>query len=267
MTDALRLYGRLVAVSLRAQMQYRASFLMAAAGHFLITVLDFFALWALFARFGSLPGWTLPEVAVLYGMINVSFAIAEAGARSFDTFGHMVRDGEFDRVLLRPRSTVLQLAGRELQLMRLGRLSQGLLVLLWALTQLPTPPGPAQLVLLLAAIGGGACLFAGLFVLQATMAFWTVETLELVNTVTYGGVETGQYPLSIYGRWFRWFFTIVVPLAGANYLPGLAILARPIPGGWPGLLCWLAPLSGVAFLAIALQAWRFGVRHYLSTGS
>ncbi len=29
----------------------------------------------------------------------------------------------------------------------------------------------------------------------------------------------------------------------------------------------LAPTLGVVFLAVSLQVWRFGVRHYRSTGS
>src|ERR671928_195342 len=80
-----------------------------------------------------------------------------------------------------------------------------------------------------AAILGGACLFYGLFVLQATLSFWTVETLEIMNTVTYGGTETGQYPLTIYRPWFRLFFTFVVPLVCLNYLPANALLDRPDP--------------------------------------
>ena len=58
--DNLRLYFRLLGVSLRGQMQYRASFLMLAAGQFLITGMEFVGIWALFDRFGSLRGWSLP---------------------------------------------------------------------------------------------------------------------------------------------------------------------------------------------------------------
>ena len=114
---------------------------------------------------------------------------------------------------------------------------------------------------------GGTCLFSGLFVLQATLAFWTIDTLEIMNTVTYGGVETTQYPLSIYRGWFRRFFTFVVPLACVNYFPALAILDRPDPLGTPLWFQWLSPALGGLFLVVALQIWKLGVRHYRSTGS
>ncbi|MHC4788852.1 MAG: ABC transporter permease [Planctomycetota bacterium] len=267
MANSLRLYLAYAGTSLRAQMQYRASFVVFALSHFLVTGVEFLGIWALFDRFGSLQEWSLAEVALFYGMVSVAFATAEAVARGFDTFPGMVRSGEFDRVLLRPRTAALQIMGRELQLMRIGRFSQGVIVLLWAAGALEVAWTLPRIALAFGAVAGGACLFSGIFVLQATMAFWTVETLEVVNTVTYGGVEAAQFPLTIYKPWFRRFFTFVVPLATINYFPAHAILGRTDPLGTPALFHWCAPAIGAIFLLVCLQAWRFGVRHYRSTGS
>jgi hypothetical protein len=119
--------------------------------------------------------------------------------------------GDFDHLLLRPRSTALQLAGQELTLRRVGRLLQGLFVFVWANHHLEIVWSVSKVALFTGAIFGGACLFVGLLVIQATIAFWTIESLELMNTMTYGGVQTAQYPLSIYRSWFRKLFTYVVP--------------------------------------------------------
>lgn len=267
MVDATRLYLRYLAASIRSQMQYRASFIMLALGHFMTTGVEFLALWAVFDRFGSLRGWTLAEIALFYGMISIAFASAECLARGFDTFGDLIKSGEFDRILLRPRSAALQVAGREAQLMRIGRFLQGLIVLLWAASALGVRWTAPRVALAIVSVIGGTCLFVGLFVLQATMAFWTTESLEIWNTVTYGGVETAQYPISVYRPWFRGVFTFVVPLAAVTYFPALAILERADALGSPVWFQWLAPLIGIAFLVAALQVWRIGVRHYHSTGS
>ena len=64
----------------------------------------------------------------------------------------------------------------------------------------------------------------GLFSVQATMSIWTVQTLEVWAAATYGGVQASQYPLSIYDRWFRRFFTFLIPLAAASYFPVVAAL-------------------------------------------
>jgi ABC-2 type transport system permease protein len=267
MVDSLRLYFRYLGVSVRGQMQYRASFFMLAAGHFVTTGVEFLGVWALFARFGSLRGWRLPEVALLYALVNLSFALGEGIGRGFDQFPALVRSGDFDRLLLRPRATALQVAGQELQIMRAGRLLQAGIILLWAAASLGVAWTPAKALLVVAAVAGGSCMFYGLFVLQATFAFWTVETLELMNTVTYGGTESGQYPITIYRPWFRRFFTMVVPLICVNYLPAQVILERVDPLGSTRLMQWLSPGAGVLFLALTLQFWKLGERHYHSTGS
>src|SRR5258708_3471142 len=99
MLNAIQLYGSYAGISMRGQMQYRASFLMQAIGGFFNSCLEFAAIWMLFDRFGHLKGWTLPQMAMLYGMISVTFAIADAIGRGFDQFASMVKAGDFDRLL------------------------------------------------------------------------------------------------------------------------------------------------------------------------
>jgi ABC-2 type transport system permease protein len=136
---------------------------------------------------------------------------------------------------------------------------------MWALDVQWTAP---RVALACYAVVGGACLFTGLLVVQATVAFWTIDSLEAMNTVTYGGVETSQLPMSIYRPWFRRFFTFVVPLACVSYFPALGVLGREgMAPGWPVWFFWSAPTIGVLFLAASLGLWRFGVRRYCSTGS
>jgi len=266
--NGVGLYRRYVGASIRAQMLYPGSFLMIAGGQFVTTLTEFLGLWALFLRFGQIRGWKLPEVAIFYGTISVSFAIADAISRGFDVFGtEMVKTGNFDRLLLRPRAPALQLLGYELRLSRVGRFAQGLLVLgvaMW-IAQLDWDPRMAGL--LLGAILGGVALFLGILILQATLAIWTVESLEIVNTITYGGVEAGQYPLDIYTRWFRDFLIFVVPIGCVVYFPILRLLGHRGPLAAPGWLLDVTPLFGFVFLGVALKVWSFGVRHYTSTGS
>ncbi len=241
---------------------------MASVGHLVTTGAEILGIWALFAWFGNLRGWQITDVALFYGIINVAFAFADGLARPFDLFSTLVKSGDFDILLLRPRSTVLQVAGREWQLMRIGRLSQGLIVLVWALTKLNYGWTLPNIALIVSALIGGACLFYGLFVLQATMSFWSTETLELMNILTYGGTEMGQYPLTIYHRWFQRFFIFIVPIGCVIYFPSIAILRKPDTiFGTPFWLQCLAPAMGVAFLVVSLFVWQIGVRHYRSTGS
>ena len=136
--NALALYGRYVAASLRAQAQYPAATLMLTAGHCAATAIEILGVFALFDRFGPVGGWSFGEAAVFYALVNIMFSLADLLTRGFEVFGtDFVRTGDFDRVLLRPRAAALQLAGHEVRLSRLGRLLQGLAVLILATSLVP----------------------------------------------------------------------------------------------------------------------------------
>jgi len=266
--NALRLYGRYIGASVRAQAQYPGATLLLTAGHLAATAIEILGMFALFHRFGEVRGWSFGEVALFYGLINITFSIADILTRGFDVFGtEFVRTGAFDRVLLRPRSAALQLIGYEIRLSRVGRMLQGLAVVVLATELAPIHWEPAAVAIAVWAVAGGVALFAGILVLQATICFWTIESLEAVNVLTYGGVQAAQYPLNIYADWFRRVLTFGVPLACVAYYPVLAILKRPDPLGAPDWILPLTPLAGFAFLALSFLAWRAGMARYASTGS
>lgn len=265
--SVLRLYTRYVSAAVRSQLQYRASAIIMMVGMAATIAIDLVGVLVLFDRFGMVKGWSLHEVTFLYGMVHLAFALADIAGRGFDRFPRQVRSGSFDRILLRPRSTLLQVAGSDFRLRELGAAGLALGVLIWSGIQLHVAWTPAKVALLIGSIAGGACLFVALFLLLATLSFWTTETLELMNIFTHGGRETAQYPMAIYRDWFRRFFTYIVPLSFVNYMPMLAITGRPDPHGLPPWMGWLSPAIGMTFLVIVAQLWRIGVRHYRSTGS
>ncbi len=258
------LFWKLISVSIRSQMQYPVSFLMLSTSYFLGTLADVLAIWVLFDRFKVIEGWTLFEVGLIYGMAHMGFALAEIFARAFDTFSQTVKYGDFDRLLLRPISPLLQVATREVQVMRIGRFIQGLCVLLWSAHALSFSLLSFHALVIVLSILGIASLFYGLFVIQAAISFWTIESLEIMNITTFGGLHAGQYPMSIYPLSFRLVFTLLIPLACVGYYP-IAILLRH--ENFPLWLSLIAPCAGFAFLFLACQLWHLGVRHYRSTGS
>lgn len=262
--SGIRLYLRYFATALKTQLAYKSSFIMLSVASLLSILTEFLAMLAFFDRFGGLKGWNLHEVVLFYGMCNLAFALCEMLMGGFETFGRMVKSGEFDRVLLRPRSTVLQLLGTDIQLRRIGRMTMGLFASIWAVNRLGLCWNAGEFLLFIGAVLGGAMLFGGVILIQAASCFWTIESLELFNMVTYGGVQTAQYPMDIYGKWLRRFFTGVIPLAALNYWPCSVLLHRNYI---PAAAGWLSSLVGPLFFLIGLAIWRFGVSKYRSTGS
>jgi len=97
----------------------------------LIALVEFSSLALVFDRFGSIRGWTLGEVAFLYGMVEISFALMDMLFAGFDPpyFGQYVRRGTFDQLLLRPVNITVQVMGSALELKRLGRIVLGMGIL------------------------------------------------------------------------------------------------------------------------------------------
>ncbi len=254
----LSLYFVLIGARLRSQMQYKFSFIADFLATFIGMGLEFAGTLVLFTHMPALGGWTLPEVALLYGTAELSFALANMIAEGFDGLSNVIRLGEFDRFLLRPRNVFFQVLSSEFALRRLGRMAQAVLVLSAGLWLLRAEWGLERWLFLGWTVLGGAVFFIGLFVIGATFAFWTVEGLEAVNIFTHGGVTMASYPMNIF---------VVLPLAFVNFYPALFLLEKPDPFGLPSLMPFLAfPLCSLVLL-VGMALWRVGVRHYQSTGS
>lgn len=269
MRTALDLYRRLIAVQLRAQLQYPASFWFSVFTTGLYTILSFGSLALILQRFEGIGGWTLGEVAFLYGMIEAAFGLMDMLFAGFDPpyFGRHVRLGQFDQLLLRPVNITLQILGSRLELRRIGRIAQGFVIFGVALALIDVHWNPAKIVYLPLVLASLVSFFGGLFIVGATLSFWTVESLEVINILTYGGNEMMAYPMHIYRDWMRRFFTFIVPAIFLNYYPALYFLDKPDPFNLPPFAPFLAPVVGLGTLGVALSFWQLGIRHYTSTGS
>jgi len=264
----LRLYRHFIAMQLRAQMQYKINVLIDIITYLSVTGLEFVPVLIYFGPFPTLLGWNVGEVAMLYAITSMSFGLAELFGAGIDAFDETVRRGEFDRVLLRPLGALIQVVSSEFRLRRLGRLTEGVLVFILALNLLHGLNWTTvKLVIVPIGILSGALIFVAILLLGATLCFWTIQTTELTNILTYGGREMLSYPLTIYHQGLQRFFLFVVPLAFGTYIPTCYLLGISLPFGLPMEIAFSAPLFALAFAMIAGAIWRFGVHHYQSTGS
>ncbi len=258
----MKLYLHYFAIHLRSKMQYKTSFFLTFLGQFLTAFSTYLGIWVMFQRFNAVDGFTYAEVSLCFAVVLMAFSLAECFFRGFDTFAHMIGNGEFDRILVRPRSPIFQTLAAKIELSRLGRLLQATLVLAWAIPESGVNWTAANIATLIAMIVSGTFVFAGLFLIYAGICFFTLEGLEVMNILTDGGREFGRYPLSVYGEAVLRFLTYIVPLALVLYYPFLTLLGRS-----DALLHRLCPALALLFLVPCLIFWRIGLRHYQSTGS
>ncbi|WP_308050644.1 ABC transporter permease [Streptomyces sp. TRM72054] len=265
--DGLRAYGLIVAMWIKSTMAYRASFVMTTVGNFAATALDFVAILLMFSRVDALGGYTLPEIAFLYGLSSVAFGLADLAIGSMDRLGRRVRDGTLDTLLVRPAPVLAQVAADRFGLRRLGRVAQGALVLGYALATVDIDWTPLKVLLMPVMLLSGAAIFCAVFVAGAAFQFVAQDASEVQNAFTYGGTTLLQYPPTVFGKELVRGVTFVLPLAFVNWLPASYILGRPYPLDLPQWVAFTPPLVAVACCALAGLAWRAGLKTYRSTGS
>ncbi|MCT2591225.1 ABC transporter permease [Streptomyces sp. N2-109] len=251
----------------RATLTYRTSFLMMAVGNLVTTLLDFAAIAIMFMHVDELGGFSLAEVAFLYGTSCTAFGLADLLLGSLSSIGSRVRDGTVDTLLVRPVPVLVQAAADRFALRRIGRMLQGLLLLGWALSGLDIDWTPVNVLLVPVMLLSGAAIFAAVYVLGGAFQFWAQDAAEVQSAFTYGGTTLLQYPPTIFAEDLLRGVTFVVPLAFVNWLPALRVLGRDDPLGLPGWVDFASPAVAVACCAVAGLAWRAGLRGYQSTGS
>ncbi|MFE5088947.1 MULTISPECIES: ABC transporter permease [unclassified Streptomyces] len=267
LVEGVRAYGLIATMWLRSTMAYRASFAMTAFGNFAVTAFDFVAILLMFQHVDALGGYTLPEIALLYGASGTAFGLADLVMGSMDRLGRRVRDGTLDTLLVRPVPVLAQVAADRFALRRMGRITQGALVLGYALVTLDIGWTPLKVAMIPLMLLSGAAIFAAVFVAGAAFQFVAQDASEVQNSFTYGGNTLLQYPPSIFAKDLVRGVTFVVPLAFVNWLPALYVLGRDYPLGLPDWVAFLPPVvAGLCWLLAGL-AWRSGLRAYRSTGS
>lgn len=265
--EGVRTYGLIATMWIRSTMAYRTSFALTTFGNFAATALDFVAILLMFSRVDALGGWSLGEVAFLYGVAGVSFGLADLAVGSMERLGRRVRDGTLDTLLVRPAPVLAQVAADRFALRRLGRVTQGVLVLVYALVLLDIDWTVAKLLLMPVMLLSGAGIFCAVFVAAAAFQFVAQDAAEVSNAFTYGGTTMLQYPPTVFALDLVRGVTFVVPLAFVNWLPAGYVLDRPFPLDLPEWVAFTSPLVAVVCCALAGLAWRAGLLSYRSTGS
>jgi ABC-2 type transport system permease protein len=252
---------------IRVSMTYRTSFVILTVGQFLITGLDFVGIAVLFQSVDALGGFSLWEIGLLYGGSATCLGLADLVLGNIERLGLRIRMGTFDAMLVRPVPAFVQMCADDFALRRLGRISQGALVLVISMAHLDIAWTPLRALMVPYLLVFGSVIFLAIFTIGAAIQFWTADASELANSFTYGGSTLAQFPMTIYPTEAVKALTFIVPITFVNWYPSLYILDRADPLGLPSVVQFASPVAAAALVAVAAGVWRLGVRRYRSTGS
>lgn len=263
----LRMYGVLMRAAMRGQMQYRANFALITVGGFFYQGVGLAFLWVVIGRFGGLGGWSLQEMALLYGMRLTAHGLWAIPSAQILQIDLAVQEGEFDRYLVRPVNPLVQMLTRSFPLQTISDLFGGVIVLIAAAAASTVHWNAGAVTLLIAAVVGGALVEFAVYLAISGMSFRVVQArspLLVAGTVMQ---TAGQYPTTIFPAAARAVLTFVMPVAFIAYLPAAALLGRADQIPFASWLGYCAPAVGVALAVAAYLLWMRQLRHYAGPGN
>ena len=216
---AVRIAWRVTCLNFRAQLEYRAEFLLmiAIGAVWQVSVIVFATV--LLSRFTGMGGWDSSEVLLIPAtrMLAHGLFVLVLGRMHF--VGRQIQEGRIDIYLVRPMPVHRQVQLAYFPTNAIGDLTVAAGLMAGALSRSGLDRSAGRISYLIAAVVGGMLLEAALFTAVAAAAlrfpaadYWSNWLEELLGTF-------GSYPLNVLPRAVSGFLTYGLPLAFVAYFP------------------------------------------------
>lgn len=248
-------------------LEYRANFFMWFLFSIVYHGVALAALFVTMQQFPSMNGWNFRDMFFLYALWMCGHELHNVLFFNVIMVPEYVREGRFDRFLVRPLDSLFQVLTVPQQLSPDG------FILACATLGIATWAAHVGIDVLFVVfvpliVIGGALIDLGISLMVATVSFWFIRVDTLRWVVMSLEQDFTRYPISIYSRGVRIVLAFVFPFAFMNYFPATFFLQKADVGlhlnPTVGLL---TPLIGLAWFGVAYAYWRIGLRHYQGTGS
>ncbi|MCC6276244.1 MAG: ABC-2 family transporter protein [Leptospiraceae bacterium] len=260
-------YLKLAVASIKSRMEYRASFFI-----FLFTLVSYYSAQALtigiiINRFKMIGGWSIGEMAFLYSLLILSQGIVSCLFSGVVEFGSFVREGTFDRLLVRPLSPLGQVIMGGFELTGFAHLILGLITFFVANSLIRIHWQISDVLIFITVILGGSMILAGIRIVIAAIAFYAVNNGSLVHLFVFSSREFLLYPLNIYSTGVKFLLTFVIPLGFVNFYPAHYFLNKTGDSVFHDYIVFFTfPIGTILFL-FSLWFWRKGQAAYESAGA
>jgi ABC-2 type transport system permease protein len=247
----------------KVQLGYRGDFVVSVITSFTATVFGLAFVLVLFRKAPQLGGWNLPEEVFLYGFSLIPYGVFNILAANLYNFGNdYIIEGKFDRILLRPISSLFQILFETFRIEALQGIVTGLFCMGWAAHRLHVAWTPWKMAML---VFFGICasvIYLAIFLMLTTLSFWFEDRVG-VHPPVWNVIAFGRYPLSIYSGAVQFVLCWIIPFGLASFYPSVRLLGRAVVPEYAPFV----PVVAAVFLALAISLWNLGTRHYSSTGS
>ncbi|MDQ1464838.1 MAG: viologen exporter family transport system permease protein [Actinomycetota bacterium] len=263
----LRVAWEFEKAAFRGQLAYRLNFVVLTLMGVAYQGSGFAFIYVVLHKFHTIGAWSFSDLAFLYSMRLLAHAAWLVPFNQVDFLDNTIREGKFDRFLVRPMNPLVQLMTNKFSINAIGDLVTASALFAFAASIAHVDFSPVHvLYLVLAVVGGG--LAEGAFILAiSSLGFRFLQTWAAVYLVDNIYLMFGSYPMRIFGATTTWILTWIMPVAFVAYIPSAVLLGRTGGLHVTSTVAYGAPVVGVLFFFAAYRIWVSQVKHYQSSGS
>jgi ABC-2 type transport system permease protein len=258
----LHIYAKLQFLHLRIHMEYRLDFFVGVLGAFVQHLTGFVFITALFTTIPEIQGWSLWEMAFLYGLLVIPRGLVELLFDGTWRLRLLISTGEFDRLLLRPLSPLIQVFTQIFTLHSFGTTGLGILVLAYSSAELGLEWNIGKILFLLLTLFASSMLIASINFATNCIGFWEPNSTSTVPFLIVNTAELAKFPIELYAPTLQFIFSWILPYAFISYYPGLVLLNRP-ETSW---LSYISIIPATIAMLLASVIWHSGLSRYQSAG-
>lgn len=247
----------------KVQMGYRGDLVVSIITAFAATIFGLLFVIILFQRAPKLAGWNFEEELFLYGFSLVPYGVFNIVASNLYNFGNdYIIEGKFDRILLRPISSLFQILFETFRLEAIQGIATGIFCMWWASSRLHVAWPLGKIAALFFFEVCASLIYVSVFLMLTCVSFWFEDRVG-IHPPVWNVINFGRYPLSIYNGAVQFVLCWIVPFGLASFYPSVRMLGRAVAPEYAPLV----PVVAAVFVALSISLWNFGTRHYSSTGS
>jgi len=258
----MKLLFKYMSMYMRCQLEYKSSFILSLIAQLLSVSLSSFMVFILMDKFNFLLDYNIYEIMLSISIVQFGFSFSECFARGFDRFSKVIKNGELDLMLVKPRGIYIQIYGSNIEFSKLSRVIGSLILFIISISNVDFDKSVVNIVFLIMLLTFSSIIYFSIFVISACFCFKTIEGLEFMNIFTDGSREFGQYPLDIFRKEVLVVFTYLIPIACVNYYPVNYILGKS-----DSILYLVSPLFCLVIFNVSIILFNKCLYHYESSGS
>lgn len=259
--DNIGLYFSLLKISFKEILIYRIDCIVGIFSQLIVQLVSLIFIFIVFENTENIAGWNFQQILLLYGVTRISIGIAGYCFDAlYDLGPKYIRNGEFDKILLRPVHPLISIIGASREFVSITDVFLGIALTIYMLVQLSIPITIWLILKIVIFSVIGALIIGAINIITSISSFWTYRSNEIIWSF-YRMYTFTEYPISIYNKFIKTLITVILPFAFVAYYPTMDYL------GMNTYMIYLSPIVAIVLWIIAIKVWNFALNKYRSTGN